>query len=1093
MPPADVPFYLPEQTVPEDAHMVLLAGGHPKKTSVIWKEVVIYKDFGACHVFGIEACGRRKYRTLEMATDCRFCHWELQPDSRLPGYDDMQFQRNPMEPWPAWGRHLAVAFTSALDDDEEDYRDWLRGVQPPPFGPSVVIQRPVQSVRGKPTLSAEEAEARVKAAEKPEDARAPPARKGAWDRPAVKDMEVAKLLTGIPHSVILCAARLQRDELQALHVLVPQNLPMRPNLRIPKSLILCRPQVFERLGKWGKKWASKAKVTYFKYEVHVSKGFLIAPSFSSAMYLLLLRFLARDYGGVCSLVHAVGTDAPLNEEEAQILQVLGLVEDAHPDALACRCLVTLAVQRSGCPLHWDFRQEFAWYASTCPSLQAMTGDLALGYACCLIASVAYAVNYLPVKKYETGDGVFFTFAMSLGILVVGLLMGFMQHEPLHFEPLAAVGGVIFTLGNLLCPLVIQLIGLGLGLTMWDLSNMLMGWLTGHFGLFGVDPEISHKPLFNYSGLALACLSLVFMYLAARFDTTPKEADVEAPDEKARELPEVSSPNPLRLLLGSSLAVLAGALFGTMFDLPQDLMQGNFGPCHSLCALDYVFSHFLGIFAAAAAALLSYIAVQRRMSYLPLNLVLPAMCSGIIWAIGTVAWFQANGELGFSVTFPIISSLPSILALLIGFCCFDELQSSKSRAFALMGVMIRLPGVALIALSRLEQEAELLEECDRLNSKYRVVEAQTKKVPARERNQILALFLDPEDAKAAAASEMQKLQDLKSGILSGMRAEGLSCNEVEMRRLVGTIQERRHELPAWMKHCLENRQELLKARGYKISEKDDGKKKDKDKNEKAKEVKDEVTLKVPKPTDDARAKWIVHCNRNVLKDSMVSSASLEECNTKTYATRPALEWALLNLHGDVSLDEMFVLLYRLFTGQTKLKMGPPGSTEEDTRRWAHTYATLVAYMQPEALEGGFLASFLNVFAHNFDEVLVDPNMPKPPGNDAYRQKHRRTCKDDEVCQEELNRYRELTGKSMARGRGHSSILGRDTQELHLGYYKHLVAYLLEHGLVTEVPVKILDAASKANFRSFYKQLETATTSRKLGYSPDSVDTMTQTCT
>ncbi|CAE7892787.1 unnamed protein product, partial [Symbiodinium microadriaticum] len=86
-------------------------------------------------------------------------------------------------------------------------------------------------------------------------------------------------------------------------------------------------------------------VTYFKYEVHVSKGFLIAPSFSSAMYLLLLRFLARDYAGVCSLVHAVGTDAELNDEEAQILQVLGLVEDSHPDALACRCLITLAVMR----------------------------------------------------------------------------------------------------------------------------------------------------------------------------------------------------------------------------------------------------------------------------------------------------------------------------------------------------------------------------------------------------------------------------------------------------------------------------------------------------------------------------------------------------------------------------------------------------------------------------------------------------------------------------------------------------------------------------------------------------------------------------
>ena len=28
-----------------------------------------------------------------------------------------------------------------LDNDEENYRDDLRGVSPPPFGPSVVIQR----------------------------------------------------------------------------------------------------------------------------------------------------------------------------------------------------------------------------------------------------------------------------------------------------------------------------------------------------------------------------------------------------------------------------------------------------------------------------------------------------------------------------------------------------------------------------------------------------------------------------------------------------------------------------------------------------------------------------------------------------------------------------------------------------------------------------------------------------------------------------------------------------------------------------------------------------------------------------------------
>lgn len=332
---------------------------------------------------------------------------------------------------------------------------------------------------------------------------------------------------------------------------------------------------------------------------------------------------------------------------------------------------------------------------------AMVSHLALGYVCCLLASVAYAVNYLPVKRYDTGDGIFFTFAMSAGILLVGLLTGLFQQEPLDFEPLAALGGVIFTVGNLLCPAVIQLIGLGLGLTIWDLSNMLTGWVTGRFGLFGVEKEISEKPLFNYIGLALACVSLVFMYLAARFDT-PRDpsADVEAPDESKTEKHETGAEGSMRLIVGTSMAVLAGVLFGTMFDLPQDLMQGRFGPSHSSRALDYVFSHFLGIFVTAALALVIYIAVRRRRSYVPPKIVFPAMCSGMIWALGTVAWFEANGALGFSVTFPIISSLPSILALIIGVCCFGELRSRKSRGFALVGVLIRLPGVALIAASRL---------------------------------------------------------------------------------------------------------------------------------------------------------------------------------------------------------------------------------------------------------------------------------------------------------------------------------------------------------------------------------------------------------
>ena len=95
-----------------------------------------------------------------------------------------------------------------------------------------------------------------------------------------------------------------------------------------------------------------------------------------------------------------------------------------------------------------------------------------------------------------GDGIFFSAVMSVGILFVGLLTGMVLTStpgltmPV-FEPWAAVGGAIWMCGNLMCPYIIKLIGMGLGLTVWDLSKMIIGCFTGHFGLFGVQKE-HHK-------------------------------------------------------------------------------------------------------------------------------------------------------------------------------------------------------------------------------------------------------------------------------------------------------------------------------------------------------------------------------------------------------------------------------------------------------------------------------------------------------------------------------------------------------------------------------------------------------------------------
>ena len=46
----------------------------------------------------------------------------------------------------------------------------------------------------------------------------------------------------------------------------------------------------------------------------------------------------------------------------------------------------------------------------------------LAYGCALIAVLFFGSNFVPVKKYETSDGVFFQFVMCLGIFCFGMVV-----------------------------------------------------------------------------------------------------------------------------------------------------------------------------------------------------------------------------------------------------------------------------------------------------------------------------------------------------------------------------------------------------------------------------------------------------------------------------------------------------------------------------------------------------------------------------------------------------------------------------------------------------------------------------------------------
>jgi hypothetical protein len=357
----------------------------------------------------------------------------------------------------------------------------------------------------------------------------------------------------------------------------------------------------------------------------------------------------------------------------------------------------------------------------------------VGYIAAAVAVLFFGSNFVPVKKFETGDGMFFQWILCTGIWLTGLVVNGIQGWP-RFEPIAMIGGVLWCTGNLLTVPIIKMIGLGLGLLIWGLTNLIMGWATGTFGLFGITSNEVKTPWLNYLGIALAVLS-VGLYAFVK-PTVKKigETDEHEPlhdeeghshhhrsvngaggdktylldkihDEPAQAEDDSFAfverlPSVWKRILGVSLAILAGLFYGVNFDPPQWLIDhSDKHNGYSTDGKDYVWSHFCGIFMASTAYFLLYCALKRNKPMVYPEVVLPGVISGIMWAIAQSCFFIANSDLGMTVSFPIIATGPGAVGCLWGIILFGEIKGARNFAFFGGAVVLNAVGVALITLGK----------------------------------------------------------------------------------------------------------------------------------------------------------------------------------------------------------------------------------------------------------------------------------------------------------------------------------------------------------------------------------------------------------
>ncbi|EUB55892.1 Transmembrane protein [Echinococcus granulosus] len=332
-----------------------------------------------------------------------------------------------------------------------------------------------------------------------------------------------------------------------------------------------------------------------------------------------------------------------------------------------------------------------------------------GWAAIFVCAICFGTNLIPIKKFKMGDGLGCQWLMCNGVLIVGiavqLIVGTLYRVPV-FYPLAMVGGALWAAGNSLTVVIIESIGLSLSTLIWSTANMLFGFTTSRFGVFGIPPKIPSRPVMNYVGVAIAVISVALCVVIK------PSADKISDNEEGNSNLDVEGghkccpcgcvliqhlPAGFRRALGVFLAIVAGSIYGNTF-IPtiyiQSMVKGA-----SQAGLDYVFAYFVGIWSASTIIFVVYALVKCNRPWFPAKqAILPSILSGILFGLAQSSWFIANVALGEPITFPIVSTCPALIATLVGVVVFREIKGKRNLIILCVAMCVTITGLLLNAFA-----------------------------------------------------------------------------------------------------------------------------------------------------------------------------------------------------------------------------------------------------------------------------------------------------------------------------------------------------------------------------------------------------------
>ncbi|KAI6195774.1 hypothetical protein M3Y94_01027300 [Aphelenchoides besseyi] len=342
-----------------------------------------------------------------------------------------------------------------------------------------------------------------------------------------------------------------------------------------------------------------------------------------------------------------------------------------------------------------------------------------------VACVLFGTVFVPVKRFNPGDGLFSQFCMCVGIFMVGfatyVYTGFGP-----FYPLAMTGGITWCIGNLTAIPIINELGLALSILMFSVTNCLVNFFIGSFGLFGTTARPPASTWLSICGLLMILIGgIMISFVKTKPSELMKEleqkeqSEEEADSPSSKSLEDVEEQEPdekegvinksdkkknskVRKSIALVFAILSGILYGGV-QVPIIAIQDNpdMYPNAPKQSLPYIFSHYCGIMITSTVAFVLYTIFKKNRPETNSTIALPAFISGLMWATGMCTTIVCTEKMSQSIAGPISAMVPGTVAAIWSVFYFREIQRGKNLVMLWSAIAVTVIGAVLIGLSNTE--------------------------------------------------------------------------------------------------------------------------------------------------------------------------------------------------------------------------------------------------------------------------------------------------------------------------------------------------------------------------------------------------------